>query len=346
MYDADVVIIGGGIVGISIFNEISQNYENTVLLEASSFLGHGASTRNSGVIHSGIYYNKGSLKSRFCKDGNELLYKFCQDYGVPYKKTGKLIVDDNLMELEKIYRNGLDNGIKCEIIDEDRIRYLEPELKAKYAILVESTGIVDTASLINTYEKLLRDKLVLKSTKVVGSEKKQGFYRLFTNTRGSIDTRIVINSCGLYADEIAKINNSESLYKIVPVRGEYFETKKHIVKMPVYPIPDGTFLGIHLTPTTYGTMLIGPNSRHIKNKENLTNDRENKEVFLESVRRFLPSIRIEDMEESYTGIRAKLDSGNDFVIENNDGWIDLIGIDSPGLTSSLSISKYVRELIS
>lgn len=337
--DAYAVVIGGGFVGASIASEIK--HDDVVLLEASSYLGHGASTRNSGVIHSGIYYRKGSLKSRFCIEGNELLYRFCQDNRIDFRKTRKLIVDDDLEKLDNLYSNGLDNEVKCEIIDEDEIKSLEPEITAKYAILVESTGIVDVASLINASEKLLKDRHVLKNTKVIGAEKKNGFYRLFTDSRGTIDTEIVINSCGVYADEISFRKN----HKIKPVRGEYFQIDKPIVKMPVYPMPDGPFLGIHLTPTTYGTVLIGPNSVPIKNKEDLTYNRDNIEVFFQSVRRFLPSIRLEDMKESYTGIRAKLDTGDDFVIENNDGWVDLIGIDSPGLTSALAIARYVNELI-
>ncbi len=360
---ANVVIIGGGVIGAAITAEISRFYDDVFLLEAGPRLGLGTSTRNSGVIHAGIYYKPGSLKAFHCIRGVPMLYQLCAAHNIPHERTGKLIVAesvDQLPILEEFKGRGEQNGVEgLEIVDRDFIRRIEPNVVSPIAIYSPITGIVDAEELIKTLARIARANgaHILTSTPVIGAEIKDGLAMIRTE-REEVAARVVVNAAGLYSDEVARMFGYHK-HTIYPCRGEYTELLPHawsLVKGLVYPLPLPTLhgLGVHFTKTTAGALLVGPNARYVKNKDDYESDRTDLRVFYESAAQMVPSLRFEDLRLSYTGIRPRLvpehvHSFADFVIEHDPQWpfvIHLIGIESPGLTSCLSIGMGVNEMVS
>ncbi len=358
---ANVVIIGGGVVGTAITAEISRRFDDVFLLEASPRLGMGTSTRNSGVIHAGIYYKPGSLKGFHCVRGVPMLYEFCSTHNVPHERTGKLIVadsEDHLPILEDLKKRGDENGAAgLEIVDHRFIRRLEPNIVSPIALNSPSTGIVDAEALINALERIAKSNgaHILTNTRVIGADAGNGAATIRTE-REEFGARVVINCAGLHSDDIARMFGYDK-HTIYPCRGEYAEllpAARKLVNGLVYPLPlpTGNGLGVHFTKTTAGALLIGPNARYVKNKDDYENDRTDLRLFYESAAKMAPALRFEDMRVSYTGIRPRLvpeheHSFADFVIEhdpNHKSVIHLIGIESPGLTSCLSIGVSVSEM--
>lgn len=359
---ANIVIIGGGVVGTAIAADISQENDDVFLLEALPRLGLATSTRNSGVIHAGIYYKPGSLKAMHCVRGAEMLYQFCAANNVRNKRTGKLIVaneEKHLPELQKLKERGDQNGVAgLEIVDQSFIRRIEPNVISPIALSSPNTGIVDAEELVKTLARIAKSNgaHLLTDTKVVDARIKDGL-TLIRTEREEVAARIVINAAGLYADEIASIFGFNR-HTIYPCRGEYAELvprRNHLVNGLVYPLPlpSGHGLGVHFTKTLSDTLLVGPNSRYVKNKDDYENGREELARFYESAVQMVPSLKLEDLRSSYTGLRPRLvpesdHSFADFVIEHDPQWpsvIHLIGIESPGLTSCLSIANSVSQMV-
>jgi glycerol-3-phosphate dehydrogenase len=325
------------------------------LFDQGQFLCGEASSRNSGVVHSGIHYQKGSLKSRLCQEGKDSLYDFCERNKVPFKKTGKLIIAANKeeeIELAKLIQNAVENDVPAELYSRGEIKKSEPNIEASSAIYCPTTGILNVSEFIVALIRECARKGVqlFSNTKVTNLKKTGDKLTVATDKRGSEDFGIVINAAGLYSDEIYRMLNPDSQYEIVPVRGEYFEVKgkkAELVSKPVYPIPNSTFLGIHLTPTFGDTLLIGPSSKQISSKTDYIRGRLSIKFFYEAIRTFFPAVNIEDLSESYAGIRAKLKGENDFVIKQSPkNVVHLLGIDSPGLTSCFAVAKKVKHMIS
>lgn len=358
---ANIVVIGGGVIGTAITAEISRHYDDVFLLEAAPHLGMGTSTRNSGVIHAGIYYMPESLKAFHCVRGAPMLYEFCAAHNIPHERTGKLIVadsEDQLPTLQYLKQRGDENGVEgLEIVGGEFIRRLEPNIVSAVALNSPNTGIVDAEALIKTIERVARSNgaHILTNTRVIGAGAGDGPVMVRTE-REEFGARVVINCAGLYADDVARMFGYDK-HTIYPCRGEYVELlpgASKLVNGLVYPLPlpTGHGLGVHFTKTTAGGLLIGPNARYVKNKDDYENDRTDLRVFYESAARMAPALRFEDMRSSYTGIRPRLTpehehSFADFVIEhdpNHPSIIHLIGIESPGLTSCLSIGQSVAEM--
>lgn len=358
---ANVVIIGGGVIGTAIAAEISRFIEDVFLLEALPRLGLGTSTRNSGVIHAGIYYRPGSLKAFHCVRGVPMLYEFCARHGVPHQRIGKLIVadsNDHFPRLEALKKNAEQNGVESlRIVDQSFIRQIEPNIVSPIAIHSPNTGIVEAEELIKTLARVTQSNggHILTNTKVIGAEINNGLIKLRTE-REEVQTRVVINSAGLFSDEVAGFfeYNQHTVY---PCRGEYAEvipSRSHIVNGLIYPLPlpTGHGLGVHFTRTTGGVLLVGPNARYRESKDDYESDRTPIEEFYQSARIMCPELRQEDLRISYSGLRPRLvpshvHSFSDWVIEHDPTWpavIHLIGIESPGLTSCLSIGKSVAEM--
>jgi glycerol-3-phosphate dehydrogenase len=359
---ANVVIIGGGVVGTAIAAQVSRSYDDVFLLEAMPRLGLGASTRNSGVIHAGIYYKPGSLKAFHCVRGAQWLYQFCREQNIPHKRTGKLIVGDveeHLSDLLALKERGEQNGVEgLKIVDRSFIQKLEPNVISPVALDSPNTGIVDAEELIKV---LMRHALsngahFLTNTRVIGAGVKKGLAIIRTE-REEVAARVVINAAGLYADEVARMFGYDR-YTIYPCRGEYAElppSRSGIINGLVYPLPlpTGHGLGVHFTKNLAGILLVGPNSRYVKRKDDYENDRVDLIAFYESAAQMVPSLRLEDLRPSYSGLRARLlpehdHSFADFVIEHDPQWpsvIHCIGIESPGLTSCLSIGASVGEMV-
>jgi glycerol-3-phosphate dehydrogenase len=362
MERANVVIVGGGVVGVAIALEASAVWEDVFLLEAMPKLGMGASSRNSGVIHSGIYYTPGSLKARMCMEGNRLLYEFAAAHGIPHRRSGKLVVatsNAEIGDLESLAANGRNNGVEgLRIVDRARIRELEPHVEAVAAIEVPSTGMIVAEDLLKTYARLATERgaHLLTNARVGRIAPVSGGLRV-TSAAGEIETRCLVNSAGLFADEVAAMVGN-TRYRIYPVRGEYGElvrAKSHLLNGLVYPVPrhDGLGLGIHLTRTLWGSVLIGPTAQYIDDKNDYERGREPVENFAGYAHHLLPEVGPGDAVLSYSGIRAKLlppgEHGQpDYIIEHDPqfpGMIHLVGIESPGLTASLAIAKHVVPMI-
>ena len=369
---ANIVIIGGGVVGCAVALAVSRRWSDVFLVEQMPKLGMGASTRNSGVIHSGIYYPPGSLKARLCVAGNRMLYEFSAAHHVPHRNCGKLVVAHDakqIAELERLAENGRANGVAgLRVVDRAAVRAREPHIEAAAALEVPSTGIISAEDLIKTLARLATDQgaSLLTRTRVVRLDPRADAVAVTLvegdadggaeRSEETIEARCVINCAGLYADEIAAMLGNRD-YRIYPVRGEYCElvrSKSHLINNLVYPLPhaDGLSLGVHLTRTLWDTVLVGPTADYVAEKNDYERNRLPIEEFVRRAKSMLPEIEAADLQLAYSGIRAKLvppgHSGiADFVIARDTNVpraIQLIGIESPGLTSSLAIAEQVVSL--
>lgn len=359
---ANVVIIGGGVVGTAIAAELSRDIDDVFLLEAMPRLGLGASTRNSGVIHAGIYYRPGSLKAFHCVRGARMIYEFCAEHDIPHQRIGKLIVADSLEDLgrlEELKKRGDENGVEgLRIVDREFIREREPNVVSPVAIYSPNTGILEPEELVKALARTAQANgaYILTDTRMTGAVI-NGDSILIRTQREEFPARIVINAAGLYADDVAGMFGYGK-YRIHPCRGEYAElpvSRSGIVNGLVYPLPmpTGHGLGVHYTKNMAGRVLLGPNARYVKSREDYEDDRADLSTFYESASVITPCLKPEDLRLSYTGIRARLlpeddHSFADFVIERDpqtSSVIHLIGIESPGLTSALSIAKSVAQMI-
>jgi glycerol-3-phosphate dehydrogenase len=269
---ANVVIIGGGVIGAAIAAEVSRHLDDVFLLEALPRLGLGSSTRNSGVIHAGIYYTPGSLKAFHCVRGAPMLYEFCEKHRVPHNRIGKLIVADSeehLPDLEALKGRGEQNGVVgLTIVGSDFIKKLEPNVASPVALYSPNTGIVDTEELIKALARVAQENggHLLTNTRLLGAEVTNGTTLLRTS-REEVAARVVINAAGLYSDVVAGMFG-ETRYTIYPCRGEYAElppSRSTLVNGLVYPLPmpSGHGLGVHFTKNLAGTLLLGPNARYV-----------------------------------------------------------------------------------
>jgi glycerol-3-phosphate dehydrogenase len=368
---ANIVIIGGGIVGCAIAHALSARWDDVFVLEALPKVGMLTSTRNSGVIHSGIYYAPGSLKARHCVRGNQLAYEFCAAHGVPHYKIGKIVVASSReeeKELVALMQNGRANGVEgLRIIDRTAIRAREPHVEGFAALEVASTGILSSEDFVKTYARLAtaNGAHILNHARVERLEALADAVRV-TSAAGEIETRCLINSAGLFADDVAAmLGSSMARHKIYPVRGEYCElvrAKQDWVRGLVYPVPhaQGLSLGTHLTKTLWGNVLVGPTAHYIEDKNDYERDREPVEDFAESAKILLPGIEPSDFVPAYSGIRPKLTPPSspllqahgkemaDFIIEADPEVprvVQLMGIESPGLTSAPAIAEHVTQLV-
>jgi glycerol-3-phosphate dehydrogenase len=370
MDQAKILIVGGGVVGCAIAQAVSARWEDVFLVEQNPKLGMATSSRNSGVVHSGIYYPKNSLKARHCIEGNRLTYEFCKKHNVPFRHTGKLVVAANAHEeadLETLKKKGEGNGVEgLRLIGPEEIRKREPHIRGSAAMVVPSTGIVSAEELVHAYARIATGQgaEIVTHARVVSLEPVAGAIRVGLRIGDEedvqdemIEARCVINAAGLYADEVAELMGNKS-WKIYPVRGEYCEVRgarASLINDLVYPLPhsDGLSLGVHFTKTLWGTFLLGPTATYVDSKENYEKNRLPIAAFAESAKTLLPEIEESDLQIGYSGLRPKLvpPTGHgiaDFVIERDPAVpqaIQLVGIESPGLTAAPSIAEHVAGLV-
>jgi glycerol-3-phosphate dehydrogenase len=371
MDQANLLIIGGGVVGCAIARAVSQRWQDVFLVEQFPKLGMATSTRNSGVNHSGIYYPKNSLKARYCVEGNRLTYEFCVKHNAPFRHCGKLVVAADAQdeaELLALKKRGEDNGVEgLRLIGAGEIRKREPHIQGHAALDVPSTGIVSAEALVHTYARLATNQGVhiVNRAKVTSLNPSGQTIRVGLRIGDeedaqaeTIEARCVINAAGLYADEVATLLGNHS-WKIYPVRGEYCEVRgprSALVNNLVYPLPhaDGLSLGVHFTKTLWGTFLVGPTATYVDRKDNYEKDRLPISDFAHSAKSLLPEIEEKDLQLGYSGLRPKLvpPGGHgiaDFVITRDatvPQAIHLVGIESPGLTAAPSIAQHVAQLVS
>lgn len=268
---ADVVIVGGGIVGLATAYQISRRFpdHDVIVIEKEKVLAQHQSGRNSGVIHSGIYYRPGSLKAINCREGRLAMQSFCERYEIPHEICGKVIVatdEKELPRLAAIFERGIKNGIECEQLDADQLRAHEPYCHGIAAVHVRSAGIVDYRRVCFKLCELIQDAggEVRTSTQLQSVSKRNGEIVVETNN-GTLRTSLLINCAGLQSDRIARMCGHAPEVKIVPFRGEYFElteAAQHLCRNLIYPVPDPAFpfLGVHFTRTIFGGVECGPNA--------------------------------------------------------------------------------------
>jgi glycerol-3-phosphate dehydrogenase len=368
MDQASILIIGGGVVGCAIARAVSARWQDVFLLEQNPRVGMATSSRNSGVIHSGIYYQKNSLKAQHCVAGNRMMYEFCEKHKVPYRHCGKLVVATNAQEAEDLAalkKKGETNGVEgLRLVGPEVIR--EPHIRGVAALDVPSTGIVSAEDLVRTYARLAAEKgaHIVTRAKVVALEPKRDTVRVSLRIGDeqdaqdeTIEARCVINAAGLYSDEIAALLGNHS-WKIYPLRGEYCEIRgprTYLVNALVYPMPHhhGLSLGVHFTKTLWGTVLLGPTAIYVEGKDNYERGRLGVADFVQGAKALLPEVEEKDLQLGYSGLRPKIvppdatDAHGDFVIMRDPKVphaIQLVGIESPGLTSAPSIAEHVAQL--
>ena len=370
MDQANILIIGGGVVGCAIAQSLSQRWQDVFLVEQFPKLGMATSSRNSGVNHSGIYYPKNSLKARLCVDGNKLLYEFCAKHKVPFRHCGKLVVAADAHEEAELFalkKRGEDNGVEgLRMIGADEIRKREPHIKGCAALDVPSTGIVSAEELVHAFARLATGQgaNIVNHARVTSLEPAGSAIRVSLrigdeedSQTETIDARCVINAAGLYADEVAAMLGNNS-WKIYPVRVEFCEVRgprASLIHNLVYPLPhaDGLSLGVHFTKTLWGTFLLGPTATYVDSKTNYEKDRLPIADFAHSAKTLLPEIEEKDLQLGYSGLRPKLVPPDhhgiaDFVITrdaNAPQAIHLVGIESPGLTAAPAIANHVSQLV-
>ncbi|HAQ38587.1 MAG TPA: NAD(P)/FAD-dependent oxidoreductase [Saprospirales bacterium] len=368
--DFKICIIGAGVVGLAIARELSKKHKGIVVIEKNLRFGEETSSRNSEVIHSGIYYPAGSLKAGMCKNGNRMLYEYCEQNHIPHNKCGKLIVtthSDQLPQLNKLLAQGMANGVEnIQLLTKEEINESEPDIYAENALFIPSTGIIDSHRLM---KQLYSDSLTngvdfVFQSRISGIRKMDKGYILNvedgTGSGDQFTSARVINCAGLDSEKIARMTGIEDeANKLHFCKGEYFKLAGSGIKRLrhlVYPVPDPKLagLGIHTTLSLDGSMKLGPNVIYLEeNMYDYSVDPSHKKTFFEAASKYLPFLEEHQLEPEMAGIRPKLQAEGedfrDFVIQDETsrgfpGWINLTGIESPGLTSCLSIGKYVGDM--
>lgn len=356
MIETDVLVIGGGAVGLSALNQVPPKLHRLLIEKHSSF-GQETSSRNSEVIHSGIYYPHGSLKSEHCKVGRNELYRFCQGNRIPHRQCGKYVIATNIDEEESLEK--LASHCEYEIVPFQRLgaAWLQrkvPFVKATSALYFPLSGIFNSHQYLQCLETKAREKGALISYQTE-------FIRVLDRDPWVIEVRerdkhlqirahILINAAGGAAARIANDVLSSDMFEHRFCRGRYFIVQSFFsepLQFLVYPLPEKDGLGIHLTPDLKGNARLGPDTDW---SSELDCDWEAlKSSFLAKTQKYLPRLRPENLSPGFTGLRPKLfvkgQAHSDFLLEAHGKYIQLLGIESPGLTASLSLGAEVGRLV-
>ncbi len=364
-FDFDSVVVGAGVVGLAVARALSRSGRSVIVLEAESSFGQGISSRNSEVIHAGIYYSKDSLKQRLCCQGKRLLKDFCDSRKVNYSLVGKLIVanqKEGVAKLQEILNNGLRNGVMdLRMVYKDELTELEPGLRADQAILSPSTGIVDSHGLMLALLGDINDNggIVSFQSSFVGARSIKGGYSVTVESGEIIEItcRELINSSGLQAQKLSALVEGVPR-KTIPVsrlcKGTYFSLSgKSPFSRLIYPLPNKAGLGVHLTLDLAGRAKFGPDVEWVNNL-NYEVSSQRKDKFVDAIKDYFPGVNSEDLNPDYSGIRPKTvnagESAQDFIVQFSDqhhlpGYVAMYGIESPGLTAALAIGEYVCDRI-
>jgi L-2-hydroxyglutarate oxidase LhgO len=369
MADTPITVVGAGVVGLAVAARLARRFPELVILERRERPGTETSSRNSEVIHAGLYYPAGSLKARLCVRGRDLLYELCARRQVPHRRVTKLIVartGEEVPELERLAALGRSNGVELQMKTADQCRALEPAVTAVAGLFSPTTGIISAHGLMDALLREARDHGAILQTRaeLVGIERRDGDYRLQLRTPGGVETLTserVVNAAGLESDTVAGlagIDVEAAGYRLHWCKGSYFAVngrKAGLVSRLVYPVPTQVSLGVHAVLGLDGRLRFGPDIEYLPARRlDHAVAESRRAAFGEAVRRLLPAIVDEDLTPDIAGIRPKLQAPGegfrDFVIAEETargraGLVDLVGIDSPGLTSSPAIAEEVDRLL-
>ena len=369
-HTVDITIIGAGVVGLAIAAQVADGRRQVYILEKNDSFGQETSSRNSQIIHSGIFYPEWSLKAKTCVEGNATLYSLCLRHGIGCHRRGKLVVavdNSEAEQLEALLERGRESNVEgLRLLAQKEIEEMEPSVKAVAALFIPSAGVIDVYGLMRYFLAKARESgaSVAYRSEVVGIERLGSLYRVTvedTSGRFSFATRVIVNCAGLNCAQVAElagIDIAAAGYKLYYCKGEYFAvrgSKSKLVERLIYPVPrsKGAGLGIHVTVDLEGKMLLGPSSHYV-DEIDYSVDTEHKQLFYDSVVKYLPCLQLEDLEPEMAGIRPTLQAAEagftDFVIREESekglpGLVNLIGIESPGLTSAPAIGSYVAGIV-
>jgi len=358
-----IAIVGGGVIGSAIAWELSHYKLDVAVFEKGSDVAVETSKANSGVVHSGINSPHDSFKARFCVEGNRMFDSLSDKLGFSLKWVGKYIIAKNeneITKLEKIMKNGIKNNVKgIKIIDETDVKKSEPNITCQKALYIPKAGIIlpyeFTIALAENASK--NNVKFYLETKVYEIQHRDDIFLIKTD-KGVFESKIVINAAGLNCRDIISMIEQPN-FNIYPCRGEYLVLDKkynNLIKSMIYPVPPDSsgFLGVHITPTIEGNILLGPSAEFIDDSKDKGNTKEIMDLLLNKSREMIPSIPKSAVISAYSGIRCKLskpetESGSDFRIEQSkyhSEFISLIGIESPGLTAAPAIAKEIVNMVS
>jgi L-2-hydroxyglutarate oxidase LhgO len=367
--ETGIAVIGAGVVGLACGAALARAGHEVLVLERHGAVAHETSSRNSGVIHAGLYYPTGSLKAALCVAGRELLYARCRERDVAHKNTGKLVVaadEGEVAALETLRARGTANGVPgLHLIDARQLARLEPRVRAHAALVVPVTGIVDAHELAASYQAELEAHggHVVLHTNVSALERANGAWRVHAESSGReraiVAARAVVNAAGLGADRIAAlagIDVAAAGYRLWPCKGDYFSiaaSAGRIAERLIYPVPHGAGLGVHLTLDLGGRYRLGPDAEYV-DAVSYAVDPAKAADFAKAAQRYLPDVDVRQLAPEGAGVRPKLagpaDAFRDFVIAEESarglpGLVNLVGIESPGLTAAGAIARRVADMI-
>jgi len=359
--DIECVVVGAGVVGLAVAAELARRGREVLVLEAEARAGEGVSSRNSGVIHAGLYYPTGSLKARLCVRGAQLMYAFAERRGIPHRRLGKLVVAteaDEVPALRALLQRGRANGVRLEWLDGAQARRIEPELRCEAAIDSPDSGIVDAAevvmALIGELERAGGQLLCHAEVARVGRPDAE-LFRIETIAGEAIRCRRLVNAAGLGATSLASAIEgfpAAQLPRLWYGAGHYYTPHR---KVPfdrlIYPLPQPGGLGVHLGFDLAGRARLGPDLRYVERIDYGFDDSQ-RAAFGAAIRRWWPALQDDELQPDFVGIRPKLvgpgEQNPDFLLQTReahgiDGLVNLFGIESPGLTSSLALAEEVAS---
>jgi L-2-hydroxyglutarate oxidase LhgO len=363
MEQVGAVVIGAGVVGLAVARALALQGREVWLLEAENAIGTGTSSRNSEVIHAGIYYPQGSLKARLCVDGKNQLYAYAAERGIGHSRCGKLIVATHaaqVPQLQAIIAKAAANGVlDLVLLTREEAQALEPHLNCVAAVLSPSTGIVDSHAFMLALQGDLENAggLVALNSPVASANCGADVITVVTQDGTELQTSLLINAAGLYAQTLARRFNGLEASHVPPshyAKGNYFTLAgRSPFDRLIYPVPEAAGLGVHLTLDLGGQAKFGPDVEWVDSPDDLVVDAARGEAFYAEVRKYWPGLQDGALTAGYAGIRPKIqgpeEAARDFLIQGQSehgikGLINLFGIESPGLTSALALGAHVAKL--
>jgi L-2-hydroxyglutarate oxidase LhgO len=360
----DCIVIGAGVVGLAVARAMALKGREVMVLEAANAIGTGTSSRNSEVIHAGIYYPQGSLKAQLCVRGKQMLYDYCAQRGIGHSRCGKLIVatsESQVAQLQGIIAKAAANGVHdLVLLTREQARALEPQLECVAAIHSPSTGIVDSHALMLSLQGDMENAggFTVLNTAVAQFICARAAIEVIASDGTELAANIVINAAGLNAPQVARCIKGLDARYAPPTfwaKGNYFTLSgKSPFSRLIYPVPEAAGLGVHLTIDLGGQAKFGPDVEWVASPDDLAVDPSRGDAFYAEVRKYWPGLKDGALQPSYSGIRPKLQgpgqAAGDFVIQGEavhgiPGLVNLFGIESPGLTSSLAIAEVVSQML-